>query len=149
MDKKSDADTGESYRRELLQSAGFDHEVIEKIEQIVMQASTSSNLPVELPEVKALADADRLFKVLHMGLVLFSSKYIQETGVDLHKWADRIIREQVPLLENGEYFYSATAQQEYLPWAKQNLALIQTIYNSLDGPDIQSLIKTSRELGII
>lgn len=147
--RKSDADAGMSFRQEILTEAGFDRATIERIEATVIQASTSSNIPVTLNEAKALADADRLFKVLPMGPVIFSSKYIQETGVDLSKWAERIIRDQVPLLEKDEYFYSNTAKEKYLPWARQNLALVRSIYDSLDDPDIQALIATCREVGVL
>ena len=149
VDRKSDADTGADFRRDILKNAGFDNTTIERVESIVIEASTSSDIAVSSNEAKALADADRLFKVIPIGPIIFSSKYIQETGVDMNKWAERIIREQVPLLENDEYFYSNTAKQKYLPWARQNLDLVKSIYESLDDPDIQALIKTSREVGII
>ena len=81
--------------------------------------------------------------------MIFSSRYIAETGVDLQKWSSRIIDEQIPLLENDEYFYSQTARQKYLPWAKQNLDLVKAIHNSLDDPDMQALIENCREIGIL
>lgn len=149
VDRKSDADAGKELRTQILTDAGFSPEVIKRVESIVMEGSTSSGIPVQTPEAKALADGDRLFKVLPIGPVIFSSRYIAETGVDLQKWSSRIIDEQIPLLENDEYFYSQTARQKYLPWAKQNLDLVKAIHNSLDDPDMQALIENCREIGIL
>lgn len=149
VDKKSDVEAGAQLRNELLTQAGFSPTIIEQIESIVTEASTKNRSAAISSEAKALSDADSLYKVVPIGPIIFSSKYIAETGVDLHKWADRIVREQRPLLDQDIFFYSATAKERYLPWAKMNIEYVELIKDSLDDPDIQDLIQISKSLHII
>lgn len=149
VDKKSDVEGGAELRRELLTKAGVDTRIIEQIESIVTEASTKNRHATISNEAKALSDADSLYKVIPIGPIVFSSKYIAETGVDLHAWADRIVRDQRPLLDKNIFFYSNTAKRRYLPWAKMNIEYVELLKDSLDDPDVEDLIQTCESLGIM
>jgi uncharacterized protein len=149
VDAKSLVDAGRDLRTKYLAGAGFASNEIEHIETIVHTASTEHRNATISDEAKALSDADALFKVLPVGPLILSSRFITETGTDIRKWADRIIREQQPLLDQGTFFYTDTAKQRYLEWAEVNLHLVRIIQNSFDDPDIQLFLADCKNLGFL
>jgi len=149
VDVKSDVDAGKELRSEVLGKAGFNVVEISNIENTIHNSSTKFSDGDISDASKALSDADKLFKVLPIGPMIMSSRYITETKVDIDKWADRIIRDQKPLLESDRYFYTKSAKEKYLHWAKLNLEWVETVRNSLDDPDIQIFLDDCKELGYI
>lgn len=149
IDRKSEADLGKKLRSEFLNSAGFSDDEVGKIENIVISASINERDASINIEAQALSDADSLYKILPISLVTFSSKYIQETGASLQEWADRIIKYQRPLLDQGIYFYTESAKKQYTIWAEMDIAFVELIASSLNDPDIISLIEDSKNLGIL
>jgi uncharacterized protein len=142
-------EAGEELRRKYLHEARFSDDEIGKINAIVIEEHTSNRHANISDSAKALADADSLFKVMPLNLLLFSSKFITETKVDLRAFATRIITEQMPLLDAGIYFYTETAKKKYLVWAKTDLALVQQVLDALEDPDIQTMLEISRKLNVI
>lgn len=149
VDVKSMADAGRELRAEQLRKVGYGDTEIATIEDAVWTASTENRHADISDMAKALSDADSLFKVLPVGPMILSSRFITETQVDIRKWADRIIREQQPLLDQGIYFYTETARTRYLKWATVGMELVATIQESLDDPDIQLFLEDCKKLGFI
>ena len=149
IDRKSEAEAGQEMRAQQLALVGFSTAEITEIDDIVVTSSITNRDSEISDAAKALSDADCLYKILPISLVTFSSKYIQETGVDLRQWADRIIKYQRPLLDQGIYFYTESANRKYLDWAKKDIEFVELISASLQDPDIQMLLKTSQDLGIL
>lgn len=149
VDVKSRVDDGKDLRIKILGDAGFNKLEIEDIEETIHNSSTEFSGGDISDASKALSDADKLFKVLPVGPMIMSARYITETKVDVKKWADRIIREQKPLFESDKYFYTYSAKEKYLKWAKLNLEWVEMVRESLDDPDIQSFLDDCKELGYI
>lgn len=149
VDVESDVDDGKGLRAQILGDAGFGNAEIAEIEDTIHNASTEFSGGDISDASKALADADKLFKVLPVGPMIMSARYITETKVDIEKWAERIIRDQKPLLKAGKYFYTHTAKEKYLKWAELNLEWVEMVKDSLDEPDIQSFLKDCKRLGFI
>lgn len=148
-DTTSTVDAGAQLRTEQLMAVGYTAEEISVIENIVHTASTGYRDADISDMAKALSDADALFKVLPVGPMILSARFITETKTDLHKWAQRIIREQQPLLDGGIYFYTQTARDRYLDWAKLNLEWVATVQRSLDDPDTQLFLEDCKKLGYV
>lgn len=148
VDLTSEVDAGRALREQVLGECGFTPEEISNIEDTVHNSSTEFSGGDISDASKALSDADKLFKVLPVGPMIMSSRYIAETKVDIQKWADRIIRDQKPLLESDKYFYTQAARR-YLKWAQLNLEWVEMVRESLDDPDIQSFLNDCKELGYI
>lgn len=149
VDVTSNADTGHELRAEQLRKAGYTNEEIAVIEETVHTASTQNRHADISDMAKALSDADSLFKVLPVGPMILSSRFITETKIDIKKWADGVVSKQQPLLDQGIYFYTEAARSRYLKWAKINLELVATIQESLDDPDIQLFLEDCKKLGFI
>jgi len=148
-DVTSNVDAGRTLREEQLSTVGYSAEDIALIEQTVHTASVE-NRDADISDMaKALSDADSLFKVMPVGLIVLSARFITETKVDLRKWADKIMRDQQPLLDKGIYFYTKTANDRYLEWAKVDLAAVASIQQSLDDPDIQEFLEDCKKLGYL
>jgi uncharacterized protein len=148
-DVTSGVDAGRELRAEYLATVGYSTDEITLIEETVHAASIE-NRDADISDLaKALSDADSLFKVMPVGPIILSARYITETKVDLRKWADKIMRDQQPLLDKGIYFYTKTANEKYLDWVKVDLALVASIQKSLDDPDIQAFLRGCKELGFI
>ncbi len=149
VDTTSAVDDGKILRIKELEKAGYSPSEIESIEQTVHESSTE-NRDADISNLaKALSDADALFKVLPVGPMILSSRFISETKVDLRKWADRILREQQPLLDQGIYFYTDIARKRYLDWAKLNLQWVTMVRDSLDDSDVQVFLDDCKALGFL
>lgn len=148
-DTTSGVDAGAVLRAEQLQKAGYDAEEIAAIENVVHTASVGYRDANISDMAKALSDADSLFKVLPVGPMILSSRFITETKTDLREWAERIIREQQPLLDNDIYFYTQIARDRYLEWAKLNLEWVAMVQRSLDDPDIKLFLEDCKSLGYL
>jgi len=142
-------EAGADLRRQYLSEANFSEAEIGKIDAICMEEHTAYRHANISDEAKALSDADSLFKIMPVGPILFSSKFITETKVDLRAWAERIIREQKPLMEQGTYFYTKAANEKYLAWAKTNLELVEQVLASLDDPAIVEMLDIAYRLEAI
>lgn len=137
----SSPDAGRQLRREYLENAGFEQPGIDRVEEIITEAHTATRSESISPEGAALSDADTLFKSLPMTPVVFSHLYLAENGIGLRELAEKIVKEQLPLMEEGIYFYDSTVRDQYLPWAEANMNLWRWIMDSLNDPDIVDLLK--------
>jgi uncharacterized protein len=52
----------------------------------------------------------------------------------------KIVAEQVPLKDDGIYFYSESAKKRYESWGDANLALWTCILDALEDPSVVDLI---------
>lgn len=145
----SEPEVGAELRAQVLQQSGYSEEEIKQIEQVIMGGHTATRGADTTKEVKALSDADTLFKALPITPILFASKYIQQNKVDINKLAHKVVSEQKPLLEQDIYFYTEIAKQKYLHWAKVNLDLWVNVQEALGDEDVQYLIETARQKNII
>ena len=73
--------------------------------------------------------------------VVFSHLYLTENGIGLRELAEKIVKEQLPLMEEGIYFYDSAVRDRYFPWAEANMRLWQEIVDSLGDPDIVDLLR--------
>ena len=137
---QSDASMGTSLRQEILESAGLDEDTIAVIEEIVITAETHVRSRNISPEAMALSDADTLFKALPITPVVLAPLYMRETGKSVRELAEKIVAEQVPLRDDGIYFYSESAKKKYERWGDANLALWSCILEALDEPLVINLI---------
>jgi uncharacterized protein len=134
----------------ILVECGYDEGSVEKILNVIAEAHTNNRHGNKLSlEGKALSDGDTLFKALPITPILFSSKFLKETGYDLHKLADKIVTEQKPLLESGFYFYTEIAQNKYMKWAKINFKLWENIKESLQDEDTKEMLELAYEMDIL
>lgn len=150
VDTTTEVEAGKELRKEHLTKVGYNQDEINILEKIVYDGTSihSGNENIS-NESKALSDADKLFKVLPVGPIILSGRYITETKVNLHTWAERIIRYQKPLLDNGTYFWTTAAKDKYLDWARLNLAWVEQVQDSLSDPDIQSFLEDCKKLGYL
>lgn len=138
--KNSEPDAGRLLRQRFLGQAGYARDEIARIEQIVDEAHTATRTADISLEGSALSDADTLFKVLPMTPVVFSHLYLTENGIGLRELGQKILAEQVPLIEQGIYFYDEDLCARYLPWVRTNIQLWRQIMTSLDDPDVLALL---------
>jgi uncharacterized protein len=148
-DPKSHVEAGADLRHKYLDACGFSVVETTTIEDIVCQASTKNRHADIRDEAKALADADSLYKVLPISLIVFAGRFIAETGVTIEQWANTIMRQQQPLLDDGLYFYTKEARDRYLPWAELNLKVVETIQSSLNDSDVKELLESLVVAGIL
>lgn len=137
----SEPEEGRQLRRRYLKDAGFRYPEIKRIEKIINEAHTATRTDVISLEGTALSDADTLFKSLPMTPVVFSHLYLEENGIGLRDLAEKIVKEQRPLMDKGIYFYDPEVRKRYSPWARVNMKLWQEIRDSLDDPDIAGLLQ--------
>lgn len=147
--KGSHPSDGKELRETFLKKAGYSTEEIEQIEAIVLEEHTAERGNDISGEAKALSDADTLFKALPFTPILFASKYIAETQTDIVKLASKIVEEQNHLMEQGIYFYTESAREKYLGWAKVNLQLWNNVAESLRDPEIQEVLDIAKNLGVL
>lgn len=137
---RSHAADGRVLRQRVLTMVGMAEDDIAAIEDIVVTAETHSRGKDLSPEAMALSDADTLFKALPITPVILAPLYIRETGMSLRELAEKIVGEQVPLRDNGIYFYSDSAKQKYAQWADANLNLWSCILDSLDNASVTQVV---------
>jgi uncharacterized protein len=137
----SSPDAGRQLRRKYLENAGFGQPDVNRIEEIINEAHTATRSESISTEGAALSDADTLFKSLPMTPVVFSHLYLAENGIGLRELAEKIVKEQLPLMEEGIYFYDSAVRDQYFPWAEANMSLWREIIDSLNDPDIVDLLK--------
>jgi uncharacterized protein len=138
--KNSSPSAARKLRGSFLKGAGFGTDEVSRVEEIINEAHTATRTDKISVEGAALSDADTLFKALPMTPVVFSHLYLSENGIGLRELASKILHEQVPLLEEGIYFYDPAVRDKYLPWARANIQLWQAIMAALGDPDIVSLL---------
>jgi uncharacterized protein len=138
---RSGVSTGHDLRNEILLSAGLDEDLVSEIEEIVTAAETRVRGRHLSAEAQALSDADTLFKALPITPVVLAPLYMRETGVSVRDLAEKIVGEQVPLRDDGIYFYSQSAKQKYERWGNANLTLWSCILESLDDPSIADVVE--------
>ncbi len=146
IDPNSETEDGADLRKECLTKAGYTAAEISMIEDIVINAGIDQRTTTISPESKALSDADTLFKSLPITPLLFTSRYIQEKQSDIKTLATRIVAKQQRIMDSGFYFYSEIANKKYLAWAKTNLQLWNNIVECLDESEVETLIKTARQV---
>lgn len=139
----SEPSEGKVLREGVLNSAQYTPEEIVQIEKIIIESHTATRSEQISEEGKALSDGDTLFKALPITAVYFTGKYLTENKVNIMELADKIINEQVPLVEKGIYFYTDFAKQNYMKWVKTNIELWKNIRECLRDKDIEDLIKNS------
>lgn len=144
VDVRSRAAAGRELASKLLSESNYGQDEIATITGIVLQAETASRGRETCPEVMALSDGDTLFKILPITPVVLSPLFLEESGRTVWEQARRIVDEQAPLFRDGLYFYSASANEKYLGWAKTNLELWQNILEVADDPVINQLYEDVR-----
>jgi len=149
VQKNSEPDVGEQLRAQYLSDAGFTADEVAYIESVVLEAHTATRNANISDAAKALSDADSLFKVMPLTPIIFSSHYIVENKVDIHTWANKIITEQTPLMDQGIYFYTKVANEKYLQWAKTDLELVKQVRDSLEDPAIKEMLAIAYELDVV
>ena len=143
-------ETANEYISNYLSMAGFSNKVISRVQKVVEDEHIGYRFERNLSnEAKALSDADTLFKALPTTLPLFSSKYIEQNKYDIYKLAEKIIKEQKPLLLKGDNFYSKSAKKKYLKWAKANLAVWENVLEALEDKSVAGMLKTAEDLGVL
>jgi uncharacterized protein len=146
---QSNATAGEQLRRVILRDVGLSDAEIASIEEIVITAETQVRDEDISREAMALSDADTLFKALPITPVVLAPLYMRETGRTLRQLAEKIVSEQIPLRDNGIYFYSESAKKKYEQWGDVNLALWSSILDGLDDPSVLEVVQeVSRYTGI-
>jgi uncharacterized protein len=148
----SDSTQPEAARDQIIKymlDSNYDHKQAEKIVSIIEDSHTEYRGGRMLtPEAQALSDADTLFKSLPITPILFSSKFISEKKLDINILANKIISEQKPLLDKNIYFYSKSANENYLKWAKINLSLWENVQEALKDPSVTEMLENAHELDI-
>jgi uncharacterized protein len=138
---RSGVAAGQQLRYEILRQAGLDDDSAAEIEEIVATAETNVRDRYISAEAMALSDADTLFKALPITPVVLAPLYMRETGISVRDLAEKIVDEQVPLRDDGIYFYSASAKRKYARWGNVNLTLWSCIRESLDDPSVADVIE--------
>lgn len=141
VEHNSAPEKGRKLRSQLLRKFGYEKKEIQRIEEIVIEAHTAYRRENISKEGMALSDADTLFKVLPTTAILFTGRYLKQNKVDLYKHAEKITKEQNPLLKKGIFFYTKLAEKKYLKWAKLNLALWNFVLDSLEDEDVRRMIR--------
>lgn len=133
-----------------LKESGYDNEFQELVLDIIKQGHIGYRDGTEVPDlVKALADADTLFKALPTTPILFASKFITENNYSIAKLAAKVVDEQKHLLEQDMYFYTDLAKEKYMEWAKLNIALWENVQESLEDESVKSMLDEAYELGVL
>jgi uncharacterized protein len=140
-DEWSPPNKGESIRQTILKICDYNDSTIQKIEEIVITADISVRGQHDLsPEAMALSDADTLFKALPVITPVFTARFMAQTNYGLRTLADKILSEQKPLLDKGNYFYSNLGKRKYEAWAQDNMKIWENINKSLADPEIISML---------
>lgn len=130
--------------------AGYDTSFADNIIDVVKMAHTGTRKGKNLSlEAKALSDADTLFKALPITPILFTSKFLTETGYNIEKLSNKIVEEQAPLIESDQYFYTKLAKEKYMGWALTNLKLWENLKESLNDDDVLGMLSYAKNSGII
>lgn len=149
VEPNSEPEVGAGLREEYLQRAGFTPSEIKNIENTVNEAHTRTRHAHISDAAKALSDADTLYKSLPTTPVVFTGNYLIQNKVDIGQLADKIVREQRPLIDQGIYFYTDMAKKRYLHWAKTNLELWENVAEAANDPDVKETIEIARQLGVM
>jgi uncharacterized protein len=144
VERNSLAVAGQRLRQRILRRAGVPASQARRVERVVQEAETCTRGAGISPEAQALSDADTLFKVLPITPVMLSHRYLAETGVDLTTLAKKITTEQLPLRDQGIYFYDRDAAARYGGWAEANLGLWEAIAEAVEEPAVQRLLDELR-----
>jgi uncharacterized protein len=140
VEKDSRAAAGGRLRQRVLRHASVPAEAARWVERVVQEAETCSRGADISLEAQALSDADTVFKVLPITPVVLSHRYLDETGIDLPTLAKKITTEQLPLRDQGIYFYDPEAADRYRSWASANLGLWEAITEAVQEPAVQRLL---------
>jgi uncharacterized protein len=140
VDPTTNAGGGAALRKMILSDAGLSSEIIQWIERVVLEAETNSRHANISPEAKALSDADTLFKALPVTPVVLAPLYLKETGKSLKQLATEIVSQQGGLRDQDIYFYSDSARERYAVWGEVNIQLWRCVLESLDDPDVITLL---------
>lgn len=149
VDKNSSPKAWEKLRTDFLEQSGFTHAEIEKINAIIIEeeiAIRTENISIE---AQALSDADTLFKVLPITPILFTNSYIIESGVEVSKLAQNIVKAQLPLMEQWIYFYSNLAKSKYLHWAQTNINLWKNVQDAYEDEEIGEMLAIAKKNEVI
>jgi uncharacterized protein len=148
LKKYSIPEIADEYSKEILGECNYSDDEIKKINQIIKEEEISSRDENISNEAKALSDADTLFKALPTTPIIFTSCYIKENNIELKRLAQDIIEQQKPLIENGIYFYSKTAKEKYLKYAKTHLLLWEHMSEVLEDKDVLEMLSIAKELKV-
>ncbi|MFW5703066.1 MAG: HD domain-containing protein [Candidatus Dojkabacteria bacterium] len=128
----------------------LDEEEIDEIIEVVNTAHTANREGQNLSkEAMALSDADTLFKALPITPILFASNFIRQNKIDIKKLSEKIVSEQGPLMESGQYFYTRTAKDNYMAWAETNLEMWKNVKESLEDDSIRQMLAIAEENGVL
>jgi uncharacterized protein len=138
--RNSAASAGSGLRLRLLAGAGVVGATAAWIDAIVDEAEMRTRHRDISVEAQALSDADTLFKALPVTPVVLAHRYLDENGVTLRELAEKIVGEQGDVHDEGFYFYSPAAAEQYSKWASANLQLWRCIKESLNDPTVERLL---------
>jgi uncharacterized protein len=145
----SDASEGIGPRQKLLKDCKYTAEEMNRIESIILESETKNRGHKISTEGKALSDGDSLFKAVPLAPILFSSKFITENNVDITILANKILKEQKPLLDKNIFFYTSVAKKKYTKWIKQQLILWEHVREALKDKDVQEMLAICKKLGVL
>ncbi|GAB4144412.1 MAG: HD family phosphohydrolase [Patescibacteria group bacterium] len=145
----SEPEDATELRTEILLEAGYTAEEINQVESAIMSAHTANRGATLTIEAQALSDGDTMFKAVPTTLPLFTSKFLIQNKVDLQKLTDKILTEQIPLMDQGIYFYTELAKTKYLKWAQDNLEIWKNMRQALADPDVQQMLQIARDNQVI
>jgi uncharacterized protein len=145
----SRAKEGTKLRAKILKECGYEATEIKTIESTILECETGTRGKNMSLEGKALCDGDTLFKALPTTPVLFASKYIKESKIDIQVLANKIIEDQRRLLDADIYFYTPLAKKKYLRWAKDNMRLWENIHESLQDKNVQEMLLLAKKMGVL
>lgn len=134
----------------ILEGAGYEQDFVNHVIETIASAHTSTRLGKSLSlEAMALSDGDTVFKALPTTPILFSSKFIAETGYSLSKLAGKIVDDQRPLLDTDTYFYTDKAKEMYLEWAEIGVKLWECMADALKDESVIEMLENAKKLGVL
>ena len=133
---------GKALRFEVLRKQIDDNRLIELIENTISSADISMRHENMSAEAMALSDADTLFKVMPITPILFSRYMLDESHISIFELAQRILRVQLPLVEQERIFCIDAVRVRYQRWAEVNVELWKIVSESENDQDVLRLLST-------
>jgi hypothetical protein len=112
-----------------------------RIEQVVIDADfVNAETSPHSPETDALADADTIFKILPVTPILFTSNWLNESGVNLCDLAAGIMEIQHSRFLQGRLFRTRYARITYSEWAEVNFQLWAAVRDFGSSDDAKAIL---------
>lgn len=134
---------GALLRKQMLTDCKIQDDLIQRIEAIIQSCEIvhrGTNLSLE---GQALSDADSLFKVLPSTPILFTAGMMKQTDWSIKRIAEKVVRDQLKLIESDTYFFSDYARQNYMHLARANIYQMRDLLETLNDDDIAHMLRTA------